>query len=176
MVESTKDKHIKDKKIPIRIQLIMVSDSLSTANAQDRIKLDQSSKVAKEIINGYGFQVFGINYIPDEFQLVQNSISEYINQKIELIITIGGTGIAKRDVTIDAITPLLHKRLPGFGELFRSLTYKDVGTVSIMSRAIAGVCDATVIVCLPGSPNAVKLGVGIILKEIVHIINLLKKP
>ncbi len=175
MSKTPKTKHIKDKNIPIRTKILVISDSLSAASDKDREKSDISSKVAIQLIQQHGYQALPVEYLPDETMLIQETVSKYIDQHIELVITIGGTGIAPRDVTIDAIEPLLHKMLPGFGELFRNLTYQEVGTVSIMTRSIAGICNETVIVCLPGSSNAVKLGVNLIFQEILHLINLLKK-
>ena len=174
MAETPKHKHIKDKNITIRVILLMISDSLSSANEEQRAKLDRSSKIAEAIIKEQGLEVLDVKYIPDEIKIIQENIKRYIEQQIELIITMGGTGISKRDVTPDAVRPLLQKELPGFGELFRALTYNEIGTVSIMSRALAGIKDESVIICLPGSPNAVKLGVKLILKEILHLCNLLK--
>ncbi|MFH0769372.1 MAG: molybdopterin-binding protein, partial [Chloroflexota bacterium] len=87
------------------------------------------------------------------------------------IIVSGGTGLSHRDVTVETIYPILEKRLDGFGELFRSLSYQEIGTGSIMSRAIAGVARGKVILCLPGSLAAVKLAMDkIILPEIGHLV------
>ncbi len=175
MTKTPKEKHITHKNIPIHVKILMISDSLSSSSPQTRSKQDLSSKIATDLIQEYGFQSLGVEYVPDERDQIEKIIIALLNQNIELIITIGGTGIAKRDITIDVVKPLLDKELPGFGELFRQLTYKEVGTVSIMTRALAGVKGESVLACLPGSPNAVKLGIPLILKEVVHIINLLKK-
>jgi len=110
--------------------------------------------------------------VPDEIDQIQEIVTEYITREVSLIITIGGTGISSRDVTVEAIFPLLEKELPGFGELFRIKTYKEVGTLSIMTRALAGVVKKTCIVSLPGSTNAVELGTKLILQELLHIVNL----
>ena len=91
--------------------------------------------------------------------------------ELQVIITNGGTGVSHRDVTVEAIYPLLEKKLDGFGELFRLLTYQEIGTGSIMSRAIAGVAKGKVIICLPGSPGAANLAMDkIILPEIGHMV------
>ena len=173
--ETTKEKHIKNKDIKIRTNIIVVSDSLSSMTEQERKLKDRSSKIAVQQLMENGCEVNNIRYCPDEIELIRKLVNDGIDNGIELIITIGGTGIAQRDVTIEAVEVLLAKKLPGYGELFRHLTYQEVGTVSIMTRAIAGVNKNSVIVCLPGSPNAVRLGVSLILKEIIHIQNLLAK-
>jgi len=171
--KTTKASHIK-KNIKIRSQIIVVSDSLSSLSVKERKIKDKSSKIAAQQLIEKGWEVIGINYCPDEKREIRRLVKESIETDIELIITIGGTGISPRDVTIEAVEPILDKTLPGYGELFRNLTYHEVGTVSIMTRAIAGVVKRTVVVCLPGSPNAVRLGVSLILKEILHIQNLLR--
>ena len=92
-------------------------------------------------------------------------------EELQVIITSGGTGGSHRDVTVDTISPILQKRLEGFGELFRFLTYQEIGTPSIMSRAIAGVTAKKVILCLPGSIGAASLAMDkIILPEIGHLV------
>lgn len=173
--KTTKDKHIHDKNIPINVQILIISDSISSVEPKNREKLDISSKVASELIGQQGFKVNSVEYVADDKEEIRSAVSKFIEQKIELILTIGGTGITKRDITIESIHPLLEKELPGFGELFRNLTYSEVGTVSIVTRAMAGITNDSVIVCLPGSPNAQKVGVPIILKEIIHLINMLRK-
>jgi len=92
-------------------------------------------------------------------------------EDITAIITTGGTGISQHDITVETISQLIDKKIDGFGELFRLLTYQEIGTGSIMSRALAGVAEGKVIISLPGSIDAVKLAMGkIILPEIGHLI------
>lgn len=175
MTNTTKHKHIEKKDLLIQVHIIVVSDSLSVAEPNSRKDKDKSSVIVSSFLTKKGFKVVNVSYVADEIEDIQNVVKQSIDAKIELILTIGGTGIAKRDVTIEAITPLLEKTLPGYGELFRHLTYQTVGTVSIMTRALAGIAKNSVIVALPGSPNAVELGTKIIAEEILHIQNLLRK-
>ncbi|MHA1686578.1 MAG: MogA/MoaB family molybdenum cofactor biosynthesis protein [Candidatus Heimdallarchaeaceae archaeon] len=175
MAETTKHKHIKETDIIIRAHIIVVSDSLTAAEPNIRKNKDKSSIIVSNLLSNKGFTVADVSYVADEIDDIQNLVKHCIEEEIELILTIGGTGIAKRDVTIEALTPLIEKTLSGYGELFRYLTYKTVGTVSIMTRALAGIAKKSVIVALPGSPNAVELGTKIIAEEIVHIQNLLRK-
>lgn len=175
MSKTTKESHIKKKDIPIKAHIIVVSDSLSKMEEKQRVAKDKSSVVAKEVLMASNITVKKVSYIPDEKKIIQKTVKKSIKEEYELILTIGGTGIAKRDVTIEAITPIIEKELPGYGELFRYKTYESVGTVSIMTRAVAGVAKKSVIVAMPGSPNAVELGTKIICEEIVHIQNLLQK-
>jgi molybdenum cofactor biosynthesis protein B len=100
-----------------------------------------------------------------------------IKAKSEFIFCIGGTGISRKDLTIDAVKPIIRREIPGFSELFRQLSYKDIGTRAMLSRAMMGIASGnTVICCLPGSANAIQLATTkIILPECDHIIAELNK-
>jgi len=93
-------------------------------------------------------------------------------EQADAAIVCGGTGLTASDVTIEAVAPMLEKTIPGFGELFRILSYEEVGTASVLSRAMAGVVEGKAVFCIPGSPNAAKLAVSkIIVPELGHIIS-----
>ncbi|MHA1745638.1 MAG: MogA/MoaB family molybdenum cofactor biosynthesis protein [Promethearchaeota archaeon] len=166
--DPTKSNHLP---IPVQVKVFMMSDSLSQLSEKKRAKLDTSGEIAHQFCLTQKYEWLGIDYLPDEINDLQAVIRQNLTQKINLLITIGGTGIAKRDITIEAIRPLLDKELPGFGELFRAKTYQEVGSVSMMTRTLAGISQHSLIVCLPGSPNAVKLGLKLITQEIEHILN-----
>jgi molybdenum cofactor biosynthesis protein B len=96
-------------------------------------------------------------------------------EQADAAIVCGGTGLTASDVTIEAVMPMLEKVIPGFGELFRIMSYEDIGTASVLSRAMAGVIDGKAVFCIPGSPNAAKLAVSkIIAPELGHIISHIK--
>ncbi|WP_457557107.1 MogA/MoaB family molybdenum cofactor biosynthesis protein [Candidatus Harpocratesius sp.] len=175
MTKTTKHHHLSDVPHQIRAKVIMMSDSLSKISEKQREKLDKSGKIAESLLKAKKIEWLGIDYCSDDIEPLQALLSKYLKKKIEIIITIGGTGISRRDITIEAVTPLIEKPLPGFGELFRHQTFKSVGTVSIMTRTLAGIHDFSLIVCLPGSPNAVELGLNLILNELNHILSLRQK-
>ncbi|UJG40228.1 MAG: MogA/MoaB family molybdenum cofactor biosynthesis protein [Candidatus Heimdallarchaeum aukensis] len=175
MNETPKEKHTVNKNISINVQLIMVSDSLSKADDITRKRNDKSGNIAKDMLEKAGISPGTIIYVEDSLAEIQKKIKLAVEEGKNFIITMGGTGISSRDVTIEAVKPLLTKQLDGFGELFRSLTFEQVGTVSIMTRALAGIIKQSLVVSLPGSPNAVKLGIDIILKELMHILNLISR-
>ncbi|MBA3043660.1 MogA/MoaB family molybdenum cofactor biosynthesis protein, partial [archaeon] len=110
--------------------------------------------------------------IRDEKKLLRDELEKLINNdKVQVIITNGGTGISRRDVTIDVVEDLLDKKLDGFGEIFRYLSYKEIGSPAVMSRSIAGAVKNQIIICLPGSLGAVKLGIEkLIIPEIGHLV------
>ena len=113
-----------------------------------------------------------------EHLIIKNNPSELLSrlesflgrEDVGAVITTGGTGISRGDITVETVNWLIEKKIDGFGELFRFLTYQEIGSGSIMSRALAGVAKGKVIICLPGSVDAVKLAVDrIILPEIGHL-------
>jgi molybdenum cofactor biosynthesis protein B len=110
--------------------------------------------------------------LKDDADAVRKKIYELLRQEeLQVIITSGGTGVSHRDITVETISPILEKKLAGFGELFRFLSYQEIGTASMMSRAIAGVVRGKVILCLPGSLGAANLAMDkIILPEIGHMV------
>ena len=133
---------------------------------------DESGILIKQRLTQNGHQVLSYAILKDEADAVKDKLKELLrHQQIQVIITNGGTGVSHRDITVETIFPMLEKNLAGFGELFRFLTYQELGTGSIMSRAIGGVAGGKVILCLPGSPQAAKLAMDkIILPEIGHLV------
>ncbi len=107
--------------------------------------------------------------IPDEKLSIAEGVLSMLKH-VDAVVTTGGTGISPRDVTIEAVKPLVEKELEGFGEIFRYLSYKEVGDRAMLTRVFAGVLDGKAVFCLPGSLNAVKLGVKLIKSQIRHII------
>lgn len=110
--------------------------------------------------------------IPDDKTMIAKTMKEAISSnEVDVIIFCGGTGIASSDVTIETVSQFLDKTLPGFGEIFRRLSYDEIGSAAVLSRAIAGIAKDKAIFCIPGSPNAVKLCVlKLIIPEAGHLI------
>ena len=133
---------------------------------------DESGRLIRQKLSENGHQVMFYSILKNDAESIRNEINELLGQEeLQVIITSGGTGASHRDVTVDTIYPMLEKKLDGFGELFRFLTYQEIGTGSIMSRAIAGVTQGKVILCLPGSLGAATLAMDkIILPEIGHLV------
>jgi molybdenum cofactor biosynthesis protein B len=133
---------------------------------------DESGGLIKRRLGENGHQVVYYGVLKNDATAIKNKIRELLEQaELQVIIASGGTGVSHRDITVDTVGPVLEKRLDGFGELFRYLTYQEIGTGSIMSRAMAGVARGKVIICLPGSLGAVTLAMDrIILPEIGHLV------
>ncbi|VTT87929.1 Molybdenum cofactor biosynthesis protein MoaB [Halorubrum sp. DM2] len=121
-----------------------------------------------------GHEIAVRELIGDDYDSVQGTVDRLARRKdTDAVVTTGGTGVTPDDVTPEAVRGLFAKRLPGFGELFRRLSYEEIGTRTIGSRATAGVVSATPVFCLPGSENAVRLGVDeVILPEVSHLVGL----
>ena len=133
---------------------------------------DESRDLILRILRNSGHTIAVQRLITDDKAMIEETTLEMLSSpKVEAIISTGGTGIAPTDLTIEAVEPLLEKELPGFGELFRHLTYQEIGSAAVMSRAIAGVANGKAVFCLPGSPHAVELCLErLILPETAHIV------
>jgi len=133
---------------------------------------DESGKLIMQALKEGGHQVVSYSILKNDATLITSKLTELLaEEKPQVIITSGGTGASRQDITIEMVAPILEKKLDGFGELFRLLSYQEIGTASIMSRAVAGIARGRVIICLPGSVGAVKLAMEkIILPEIGHLV------
>ena len=168
----TWNKHDGIKLNGISASVLIISDSLFSGARES--SEDESGTIAIDLLSNFGFESINLDYYPDELAAIKSKISDDVADRVGLILLIGGTGIAKRDVTIDAINELITKELPGFGEEFRRRSLEQVGSKALLSRTTAGICEKTLIIGLPGSPKAVELGVEIIEKIIYHIMELLR--
>ena len=136
---------------------------------------DKSGQLAQAKLQGAGHAIARYQILPDEPDRIAVTVQNWAaDPAIDVILLSGGTGIAPRDTTYEAIATQLHKTIPGFGELFRSLSYPEIGSRAMTSRAIAGVIDTTLVFSLPGSSNAVRLALdALILPELRHLHRLL---
>jgi molybdenum cofactor biosynthesis protein B len=133
---------------------------------------DTSGRAIRDLLAAAGHTVSGHAIVRDEPTRVRDHVVEQCdNSATQVIITTGGTGITSRDGTYEAVAALLDKRLDGFGELFRMLSFQEIGSAAMMSRATAGTSQGKVIFVLPGSENAVKLAMTrLIIPELTHVV------
>jgi molybdenum cofactor biosynthesis protein B len=138
---------------------------------------DTSGKLIQKLLTEQGHTVAAYHLVKDEPSKIKAKIKAAVtNKKIQAIIINGGTGISRRDSTFEAVDAMLEKRLVGFGEVFRYLTYQDIGSPAIMSRATAGIIKGRVLFSTPGSENAVRLAMEkLILPELGHLVKELTK-
>tara|TARA_B100001741_G_C16373703_1_gene514472 strand:- start:223 stop:768 length:546 start_codon:yes stop_codon:yes gene_type:complete len=142
-----------DKKIefiPVNIAVLTISDTRTLQN-------DKSGKILVEKINNSGHVVQDRKIVKDSIPSIRNVLKDWCDKKfLDVIITTGGTGLTGRDVTPEAVEGIFEKSIEGFGELFRLISFKKIGTSALQSRATAGVKNGKYIFCLPGSPSACK--------------------
>ena len=139
------------------------------------VESDASGRAIAELLEGAGHTVAGRQIVRDEPAEVSTAIDAHAGT-VDLIVTTGGTGITSRDSTYEAIDRVLHKRLDGFGELFRMLSYEEIGPAAMMSRACAGTAKGKVVVALPGSENAVRLALTkLLIPELGHLVQQARK-
>jgi len=125
-----------------------------------------------KIIEEKGHKVTFRKIVPDEKYPIQNVIFEAVQSpETDVIVTSGGTGVSPRDITVETVKPLIEKEILGFGEIFRFISFQQIGSAAMLTRALAGIINKKVIFCLPGSPQMVSLAFNdIILPEAGHII------
>ena len=144
---------------PLNIAVLTVSDT--------RVEqTDKSGNLLKDRLQSVGHQLADKQIQPDDIYRIRATVSAWIAApEVQVIITTGGTGVTGRDGTPEAIRPLLDKIIDGFGEMFRSLSWEDIGTSTLQSRCVAGVANGTYIFCLPGSTGACATGWDLLIEK-----------
>ena len=133
---------------------------------------DTGGALIRSLLEGAGHQVVGAAIVRDEPAEVARVVREACaSDGVQVVILTGGTGITSRDSTFEAVEALLDKRLPGFGELFRMLSYQEIGGAAMLSRAQMGICQRRIVASLPGSPNACRLALEkLLIPELPHLV------
>ncbi|MFH0888340.1 MAG: molybdenum cofactor biosynthesis protein B [Planctomycetota bacterium] len=172
MKQSEHKKHLPQNSRPIKIALLITSDSRTE-------KTDKTGRLMIDYLGKAGHHCITHKIIRNNITSIRASIKKIIQSDAQVIITSGGTGCGEKDVTIEAVTPLIAKEMNGFGELFRFLSYKEIGSSAIMSRALLGITKNKKIICvLPGSPRAMFLALKkLLIPELQHILwELTRRP
>jgi molybdenum cofactor biosynthesis protein B len=154
----------------VRCFVLTVSDTRTA-------ETDSSGRAIRDLLEGAGHDIAGHRIVPDEPAVVAAAVREQTDAgHVQVVITTGGTGITSRDGTFEAIDGLLDKRLDGFGELFRMLSFQEIGAAAMLTRATAGTVGRTAVFVLPGSENAVRLALTrLILPEMGHVVQQLSR-
>lgn len=159
------EENVHKKNLPvITYGVVTVSDSCYQGK-----KEDISGRYLLEFLPGKEYDL-----VPDEAEKIVHAVCSMVNA-VDVVVTTGGTGLSQRDVTLEALSALFEKAITGFGELFRMLSYTEVGSACLLSSATAGSMGGSIIFCLPGSLNAVKLGGSLIREEAPHMIKHLRE-
>ena len=156
---------------PTHVACFVLTCSDSRAHADD-----VSGRALREGLEAAGHTVVGQTVVRDEPEQIRAAVERGLEGGARAVLVTGGTGITRRDQTVEAIRPLLEKEIPGFGELFRMLSFQEIGSAAWLSRALAGTVRGTLVFVLPGSPNAVRLALDrLILPELGHAVRELSR-
>ncbi|MCO5166463.1 MAG: molybdenum cofactor biosynthesis protein MoaB [Planctomycetes bacterium] len=148
----------------VRCFALTISDTKTAAD-------DASGDLIRRLAQEAGHEVVGSRIVKDEPARIHAAILEAIGQGARAVIASGGTGLTSRDSTFEVVSALLERPIPGFGELFRWLSFQEVGSAAMISRATAGVVQGAVVFALPGSPNGVQLALErLVLPELSHLL------
>jgi molybdenum cofactor biosynthesis protein B len=157
--------HRSEAPASVTVHILTVSDTRT-------LETDKSGQAIGELLEQAGHVVHGRTLLRDEPEDVRARVAALAGTEgVDVVITTGGTGITARDGTFEAVDGLLTKRLPGFGEIFRMISYQQIGAAAMLSRATAGLVGRTVVIVLPGSENAVRLALDeLVVPEIGHLV------
>jgi len=135
---------------------------------------DESGDIIEQLTKNAGHSIIGRKLISDSTPMIRKVAKDaFSNPKIDALIITGGTGLSTTDVTYESISPVLDREIPGFGELFRKISYDEIGSAAMLSRAFAGTAKGRAVFCLPGSPDAVQTAMQkLILPELGHLAGL----
>ena len=170
MTTSPAGSHRADAPAVVRCFVLTISDTRLAAD-------DRSGDAIAALLEGAGHTITGRKIVKDDARAIRDAVSYAAKSGAnDAVITTGGTGISARDVTADALAPLFDRALDGFGELFRMLSYDEIGSAALLSRATAGAVGRTIVFALPGSENAVRLAMEkLILPELGHVVRELRR-
>lgn len=155
----------------LRVAVLTVTDSRTEST-------DESGPLARRLLEAAGHEIARQALLPNDEPRVRALVSDWLTMgDLAAVVITGGTGLGSKDRTVEAVTPLFEKEIPGFGELFRLLSYQEqIGTTAILSRAVAGSAQGAVIVSLPGSKAAVELALTrVLIPELRHLIREIRK-
>jgi molybdenum cofactor biosynthesis protein B len=151
----------------LKVGVVTASDSRSA-------ETDESGRLIRDLLTAAGHRVEYYEVLPDDPSRIRQALLDNL-RNLDAIVVNGGTGIAARDSTIEVMRTLLDKELEGFGELFRYLSYQEIGSAAMLSRALAGVVAGKIVAVLPGSPDACRLAMEkLLIPELGHMAHLLK--
>jgi molybdopterin adenylyltransferase len=154
----------------VRVAVLTISDTRTP-------ETDTGGDTVEELMRDAGHEVIERNIVRDEASRIRTALVNLLARPdVDVIITTGGTGISARDTTYEVVDRMLEKKLDGFGEIFRMLSYEEIGAAAVLSRCVAGAVGAKFVACLPGSRNAVRLAVEkLLVPEISHVVFELRK-
>ncbi|HUR29187.1 MAG TPA: molybdenum cofactor biosynthesis protein B [Planctomycetota bacterium] len=165
------EEHRQAPKRPLGFAIITISDTRTGGAASE--KPDLGGDFLVQSITAAGHVVALREWSVDEPWPIEDSVHRAVQRDdVDLVLTTGGTGIAPRDVTYPTLVRMFDSQIPGFGELFRQLSFREIGSATLLSRAVGGILNGKVVLALPGSPKALRLAMDeIVLKEAAHLVS-----
>jgi molybdopterin adenylyltransferase len=162
------EEHRKLAKRTLRVRVVTVSTS-RYGKKKEGVKFDdEGGDTAEQEIKGAGHLVTGRGLVSDDAAMLRKEVRGFLGGRDDVLLFTGGTGVSTRDVTIETVRPYFEKELDGFGELLRRLSFDEVGSAAMLTRATLGVAKGKLIMCLPGSPGAVKTALKAAVGELPH--------
>jgi molybdenum cofactor biosynthesis protein B len=156
--------------------VVTVSSSRFAKKEHGRRFSDESGDAAEKLIEKSGHSVEGRELISDDMKMLRSSLDRALgNEGVDVVVYTGGTGVSPRDITVEAVRPRFEKELEGFGELLRSISYAKIGMPAILTRATAGLVQGKVVICLPGSPDAVQTALNLFMGDLPHVVYIARK-
>ena len=163
-------KHRESAPETVRVAILTISDTRTR-------ETDTGGDVAEELLRDAGHEIVARRIVRDEVAGIRNNLVDLLaSSDVDAVVTTGGTGISARDTTYEVVERMIEKKLEGFGEIFRMLSYEEIGAAAMMSRALAGAVGTKFVASLPGSRNAVRLAVEkLLVPELAHVVFELRK-
>lgn len=156
---------------PISLQCVV-----ATISDTRTLETDRGGALLSELLAGAGHAVVARSIVRDEPGEMVRLLEQHVRDNVDAILMTGGTGISPRDQTYETVTEFFDKPIPGYGELFRMLSYEDIGPAAMLSRATAGVAGGVIVLTMPGSPKAVQLAMEkLVLPELPHLVREARK-
>jgi molybdenum cofactor biosynthesis protein B len=169
-VSESVHRHRESAPAHVRLGVLTISDTRTPEN-------DTGGDTIEELMRGAGHEILERRIVKDDAARIRTELVNLLARPdVDAVITTGGTGISARDTTYEVVDRMIEKKLDGFGEIFRVLSYEEIGAAAILSRAVAGTVGTKLVACLPGSRNAVRLAVEkLLVPEISHVVFELRK-
>ena len=164
------ERHRHEAERRLRAEVVTVSTSKYEKKTRGEHYTDETGDTAVAIAAEAGHNITRRSLVSDEKTMIRREVRRFLAGDDDMLLLAGGTGLSPRDVTVETVKPFLEKELEGFGELVRRLSYDEVGSASALTRATAGVAKGKLIVCMPGSPGAVKTAMRAFVGEFPHMV------
>ncbi len=154
----------------LKFVIVTVSTTKHGKKMRNETVGDQSGDIAESLVKGAGHDVTKRFIIPDDLSMLRTRMTDFLQGQDEVIVFTGGTGVSPDDITIEAVRPHLDKELEGFGEMLRDRSYRRIGVPAFLTRATAGIAHGKLVVCLPGSPDAVKTALQMFIGQFPEVV------